>query len=109
MPSRRTLPLLVLTAAVACGSTSSGSPARSGGTGTVGWFISEAPIVILAASFLLSSLHKSHHTGVAVRGAAGDEMTPRARVRGLLNRLPLICELPHEGPGFDDLAERQLL
>ena len=73
-------------------------------TGTVGWFISEAPIVILMASFLLSSPHTSNRTGVAIRAAAGYEMTPRARVRGLLNRLPLVCELPLEGPGFDRLA-----
>ncbi len=104
MLSRRTLPLLVITAAVACGSTSSGSPARSGGTGAAGWFISEAPIVILVASFLLSSLHPSNRTVVVARGAAGNEMTPRAGVRSLLNRLPLICELPLEGPRFDGLA-----
>ena len=45
-------------------------------TGTVGWLISEAPIVVLVASFLLSSLHTSNRTGVAARGATGDEMTP---------------------------------
>jgi hypothetical protein len=67
-------------------------------------FLSEAPIVILVASFLLSSPHTSNRTGVAARDAAGNEMTPRARVRGLLNRLPLICELPLEGPRFDSLA-----
>jgi hypothetical protein len=61
------------------------------------------------ASFLLSSGQKSNRTGVAARGAAGDEMAPRTRVRGLLNRLLLIGELPLEGPKFDGLAERELL
>ncbi|MFA9472882.1 MAG: hypothetical protein ACERNK_20120, partial [Deltaproteobacteria bacterium] len=61
------------------------------------------------ASLLVLSLQNSNRTGVPARGAAGDEMAPTARVRALLNRLPLICELPLEGPGFDGLAERQLL
>ena len=46
---------------------------------------------------------------VAVCGATGDETTPCAGVRNLLNRAPLGCEPPLEGPGFDGLAERQLL
>ena len=75
----------------------------------MGWLILEAPIVILVASFLFSSRQKSNRTGVAVRGAAGHEMAPTARVWGLLNRLPLICELPPEAPRFDGLAERELL
>ena len=45
---------------------------------------------------------------VAVCGATGDEMTPCAGVRSLLNRPPLGCERPLEGSGFDGLAERQL-
>ena len=65
--------------------------------------------MILVASFLLSSTQKSNGTGVVVCGATGDEMTPAAGVRGLLNRRPLICELPLEGPRFDGLAERELL
>ena len=72
-------------------------------------FLSKAPIVIPVASFLLSSGQKSNRPGVASRGAAGDEMAPTARVRGLLNRLPLVCELALEGPGFDGLAVRKLL
>jgi hypothetical protein len=55
-------------------------------------------------SFLFSSRHKSNRTGVAVRGAAGDEMAPTARVWGLLNRSPLIGELALEGPRFDMLC-----
>ena len=47
--------------------------------------------------------------GVAVRGAAGDEMTPSARVRSLLNRLSLSGESAPERPGIDRLAERELL
>jgi len=58
---------------------------------------------------LLPSRHKSNRTGVAVRGAAGDEMAPTARVWGPLNRSPLIGELAPEGPRFDGLAERELL
>jgi hypothetical protein len=55
-------------------------------------------------SLPLSSLKNSNRTGVAVSCAAGDEMTPRAGVRRLLNRLPLICELSSEGPRFDGLT-----
>jgi hypothetical protein len=59
-------------------------------------------------SLPLSSLKKSNRTGVAGRGAAGDEMTPGAEMPGLLNRRSLDCEPPFEGPSFDGLAERQL-
>ena len=72
-------------------------------------FFLRAPGEIPWASFQLSSRQKSNRTGVAVRGAAGDEMAPTARVRGLLNRLPLVCELALEGARFDGLAERELL
>lgn len=68
-----------------------------------------APLEIVRTSLPLSSLKKSNRAGVAVRGAAGDEMAPRAGVRCLLNRPSLIRELPPEGARFDGLAERQLL
>ena len=45
----------------------------------------------------------------ALGGATGDEVAPGAQMPGLLNRLPLVCELSLEGPGFDGVAERQLL
>ena len=51
-------------------------------------------------------MQKVSRAGVALGGAAGYEITPLARVRGLLNRLPLNCELSPEGPRFDGLAER---
>jgi hypothetical protein len=41
-------------------------------------------------------------------GESDDEMKPCAGARSLLNRPPLGCERPLEGPGFDGLAERQL-
>ena len=69
---------------------------------------SSSSLLFWLASLLLS-MQKSNRTGVAVRGAAGNEMAPTARVRGLLNRLPLIGEFPLEGPRFDGLAERELL
>jgi hypothetical protein len=52
-------------------------------------------------SLPLSLLKKSNRTGVAVCGAAGDEMTPRAGMPGLLNRRSLHCEPLFEGPSFD--------
>jgi hypothetical protein len=52
-------------------------------------------------SLPLSLLKKSNRTGVAVCGAAGDEMTPRAGMLGLLNRRSLDCEPLFEGPSFD--------
>jgi hypothetical protein len=60
-------------------------------------------------SLPVSSLQKSNRTGVAVRGAAGYEIAPRAGVGRLLNWPSLIRELPPEGARFDGLAERQLL
>jgi len=69
---------------------------------------SRASVEIPAASFALSSLHKSNRAVVPARGAPGHEMTPRARVRGLLNELALVCELPPEEPGVDRLALRKL-
>jgi hypothetical protein len=72
-------------------------------------FFLRAPGEIPWASFLLSPRQKSNRTGVAVRGASGNELTPTARVRGFLNRLSLVCELALEGPRFDGLAERKLL
>ncbi len=57
-----------------------------------------APLESVRNSLPLSSLQKSNRPGITARGAAGHEMTPCARVRGLLNRLPLICELSSEGP-----------
>ena len=43
------------------------------------------------------------------RGRLCERWTPRAGVRSVLNRPPLDCERPREGPGFDGLAKRQLL
>jgi hypothetical protein len=61
------------------------------------------------SSLPLSSLKKANRTGVAVRSATGDEMTPCAGVRCLLNCPSLIRELPPEGARFDGLADHQLL
>ena len=71
--------------------------------------ISQLPFLVGTASLTLSSLCKSNRTSVALCGPSGDEVTPGARVRSLLNRPPLDRELTLEGPGFDGLAERQLL
>ena len=71
--------------------------------------ISQLSFLFWLVSLPLSWWQKSNRTGVEVRGAVGNEMTPRAAVRSSLNRLPLDCELPLEGPGFDGLAARQLL
>jgi hypothetical protein len=71
--------------------------------------VSQPPTEIVRISLPLSSTEKSNRTSVAVCDATGDEMTPCAGVRCLLNRPPLGCERPLEGPGFDRLAERQFV
>ena len=71
--------------------------------------ISQLPFFVGATAFPLPSPQKWHRAGVALCGAARDEMTPGAGVRSLLNRPPLGCERLLEDPGFDSLAERQLL
>ena len=69
---------------------------------------SQLSFLFWVVSLPFSSRQKPNRTGVAVRGSAGNEMTPCAGVRSLLNRSPVVCELPFEGPGFDGLAEREL-
>ena len=63
--------------------------------------ISQLPFLAGTVAFPPSLLHESHRTGVALGGAAGDEMAPGARMPGFLNCLSLDCELSSEGPGFD--------
>jgi hypothetical protein len=55
------------------------------------------------------SVKESNGAGIAVSGAAGDEVAPGARMPGLLDRLPLDRELSLEGPRFDGLSQGELL
>jgi hypothetical protein len=58
-------------------------------------------------AFPLSSLSKSNRAGVALRGATGDEMSPRARVPGLLDGYPLDREFSPQSSSFHGLPKRE--
>ena len=72
-------------------------------------FMSQTSIEVLRISLPFASVSKVNRAGVALGGAAGYEMAPRAGMPGLLNRLPLDCELSPEGPSFDGLSKHELL
>lgn len=71
--------------------------------------ISQLPFFVRAAAFPLPSPQKWRGTGASLCSAARDEMTPRARVRGLLNPAPFGGVFLLEGSAFDGLAELELL
>jgi hypothetical protein len=64
--------------------------------------------VVLIASLSFWSAVRANRGGVALGGAAGDEVAPGAWMPGLLNRLSLDRELSLEGSGFRGLPEREL-
>ena len=66
-----------------------------------------ASAAIPAPLFPLSSLQVANRSVIAA-GPAGDEMTPSARVWGLLNESPLFGELAPKEPRFDRVALREL-
>ena len=50
-------------------------------------------------------MEESNGAGVAVSGTAGEKMTPRARMCGLVNSFALTRELVLERSAVDDLAQ----
>lgn len=79
-----------------------------GCTGTLGSKALAAPIMVLMASLRLSLADSANRAGVALGGAAGDEVAPGAGMPSLLNRCSLDRELSLEGSGVHGLPEREL-
>jgi hypothetical protein len=71
--------------------------------------ISQAPALVGAAPRRSLSIQESNGARVTDSGATSDEVTPGARMRGLVNSLALTGELVLERSAVDGLAQFELL